>query len=152
MHVAYAMHMTYELGPAPREISEEQLQQDGPRVRALAIQRLELIWQVVEKRIRDDLDGTRPADPRHLEIGLRAVKDETLLYRLSRTPPPVEEEEDLEIQAVDRSALVLTYLESVEARIKQGQAAAAAWSKGKEPEPGAGAEPGAKVQDQQEAA
>lgn len=134
MHVAYARRMTYELGPAPREISEEQLAEDGPRVRALAIQRLELVWTVVEARIRADLDGTRPADPRYLEIGLRAIKDETLLYRLAKTPPLVEEEEDPAIQGVDRGALVLDYLESVEARIKQGQAAAAAHAAGKEQE------------------
>jgi len=137
MHVAYARYMTYELGPAPREINEEQLLEDGPRVRALAIQRLELVWSVTESRIRADLDGTRPVDPRFLEIGLRAIKDETLLYRLSKTPPPVEEEEDPSLQAIDRVDLVNRYLETVEARIKQGQAAAAAWSKGKEPEDGA---------------
>ena len=151
MHVAYARRMTYELGPAPREISEEQLVEDGPRVRALAIQRLELVWSVIEGRIRADLDGTRRVDPRDLEIGLRAVKDETLIYRLAKTPVPVEEEEDLEIQAVDRVDLVTRYLESVEARIKQGQAAAAAWSAGKEPE-APGAEPEAGVQGQDEAA
>lgn len=143
MHVAYAAPMTHELGPAPREITEEQLQQDGPRVRALAIQRLELVISVVERRIRDDVDGTRPIDPRFLEIGLRAIKDETLIYRLSKVPPPVEEEEDPSIQAIDRSALVLDMLESVEARIRQGQAAAAAWGAGREAATGAATEPGA---------
>lgn len=135
--------MTYELGPAPREISEEQLAEDGPRVRALLIQRLELVWARCEQRIRDDVDGTRPLDPRFLEIGLRALKDEAVHYRLGRPPAPVEEEEDPSITAVDRGALVLDYLETVEARIKQGQAAAAAWGAGKEKEPGADQEPGA---------
>lgn len=132
MHVAYARRMTYELGPAPREISEEQLAEDGPRVRALLIQRLELVWSRVEQRIRDDINGTRPVDPRFLEIGLRALKDEALHYRLGRAPVPVEEEEDPSIQAVDRGALVLDYLSSVESRIRQGQQAAAAWGMGKE--------------------
>jgi hypothetical protein len=135
MHVAYARSMTYALGPAPREISEEQLTEDGPRVRALIIQRLELVWARCEQRIRDDMDGTRPLDPRFLEIGLRALKDEALHYRLSKTPPPVEEEDDPSLQAVDRGALVLGFLESVEARIKQGQAAAAAWGAGKQAAP-----------------
>lgn len=128
--------MTYELSPAPREISEDQLTEDAPRVRALIIQRLELMWNRCEQRIRDDMDGTRPIDPRFLEIGLRAVKDLALHYRLGKAPVPVEEEEDPSIQAVDRGALVLSYLESVETRIKQGQAAAAAWGAGKS-EPGA---------------
>ncbi len=124
--------MTYELGPAPREISEEQLAQDAPRVRALLIQRLELVWARVEQRIRDDIDGHRSIDPRYLEIGLRALKDEAIHYRLAKVPAPVEEEEDPTIQAIDRGALVLDYLEGVEARIRQGQAAAAAWGAGKE--------------------
>jgi hypothetical protein len=132
MHVAYAGPMTQELGPAPREITEEQLTEDAPRVRALLIQRLELVWARCEQRIRDDINGTRPIDPRFLEIGLRALKDEATHYRLAKTPPPVEEEDDPTIQAIDRGALVLDYLESVEARIKQGQAAAAAWGAGKE--------------------
>ena len=126
--------MTYELGPAPREITEEQLQQDAPRVRALHIQRLELVWARIEGRIRDDINGTRPIDPRFLEIGLRALKDEAMIYRLAKPPAPVEEEEeDPAIQAVDRVDYVLKYLETAEARIKQGQAAAAAWGAGKEP-------------------
>lgn len=120
------------IGPVPLEITEEQLQQDVPRVRALHIQRLELVWARIEKRIQDDIDGTRPIDPRYLEIGLRALKDEAQHYRMFRPPAPVEEEEeDPSITAVDRGALVLTYLESVEARIKQGQAAAAAWGAGR---------------------
>lgn len=134
MHVAYAGGMTYELGPGPREISEEQLAEDAPRVRALMIQRLELVWSVSERRIRDDLDGTRPADPRFLEIALRALKDEALLYRLGKVVPPPEEEDDPSILGVDRPALVLEYLESVEARIRQGQAAAAAHAAGREQE------------------
>lgn len=132
MHVAYARHMTHELGPSPREITEDQLAEDAPRVRALLIQRLELVWARCEQRIRDDIDGTRPIDPRFLEIGLRALKDEAGHYRLAKTPPPVEEEEDPSIQAIDRVDLVTRYLETVEARIKQGQAAAAAWGAGKE--------------------
>jgi len=123
--------MTYELGPAPREISEDQLVEDGPRVRALIVQRLELVWARCEQRIRDDMDGTRPIDPRFLEIGLRAEKDLALHYRLSKVPAPVEEEDDPSLQAVDRGALVLDFLEGVEARIRQGQAAAAAWGAGK---------------------
>jgi hypothetical protein len=137
MHVAYPGPMTYELGPAPREINEDQLTEDGPRVRALIIQRLELMWNRCEQRIRDDMNGTRPIDPRFLEIGLRAVKDLALHYRLNKIPVPVEEEEDPSLQAVDRGALVLDFLEGVEARIRQGQAAAAAWGAGKQSEPAA---------------
>jgi hypothetical protein len=138
MHVAYPDLMTYELGPAPREISEDQLVEDGPRVRALIVQRLELVWARCEQRIRDDMNGTRPIDPRFLEIALRAEKDLALHYRLSRVPAPVEEEDDPALQAVDRGALVLDFLEGVEARIRQGQAAAAAWGAGKQSEPAAG--------------
>src|SRR4029450_3819583 len=135
MHVASPDPMPYELATAPREISEDQLVEDGPRVRALIVQRLELVWARCEQRIRDDMDGTRPIDPRFLEIALRAEKDLALHYRLNKIPVPVEEEEDPSIQGVDRGALVLNFLEGVEARSGEGQAAAAAWGAGKsEPE------------------
>lgn len=115
--------MTYALGPTPKEITEEQLAQDGPRVRALHIQRLELAWSIVEGRIHEDQQGIRPIDPRFLEIGLRALKEEAVLYRLSKPAPAAEEEEpDPAILAVDRADLVLASLEQIEARLRQGQA------------------------------
>src|SRR4030095_239141 len=92
-------------------------------------------WAGCPRRLRDGRDGPRPIDPRFLEIALRAEKDLALHYRLNKIPVPVEEEEDPSIQGVDRRALVLNFLEGVEARIRQGQAAAAAWGAGKsEPE------------------
>jgi hypothetical protein len=114
----YAWGMTYAIGPSPREITEDQLVEDQARVRALQIQRLELVWAVVEGRIRMDQEGLKPLDPRFAEIGLRALKEEALLYRLSKPAPVLEEEEDPSIQGVDRAELVLKALEDAEARLR----------------------------------
>jgi len=107
------------IGPGPLEITEEQLAESGPRVRALQVQRLERVWAVVEGHIDEHLDGTRPVDPRMLEIGLRVVREETALYRLSK-PMQVAEDEDEDPQqaALDRRALVLMQIEAAEAKLR----------------------------------
>ncbi len=114
------------IGPvAPLEITEEQLAESGPRVRALQVQRLEKVWSVVEGHIDEHLDGTRPMDPRMLEIGLRVVKEETALYRLAKPQAASEEEdEDPQQAALDRRALVLMQIEAAEAKLKGEEPAA----------------------------
>lgn len=108
------------IGSGPLEITDEQLAESGPRVRALQVQRLEKVWSVVEGHIDEHLDGVRPVDPRMLEIGLRVVKEETALYRLGK-PVAVSEEEDEDPQqaALDRRSLVLAQIEAAEAKLRQ---------------------------------
>jgi hypothetical protein len=108
--------------PAIREITEEQLAEDQPRVRALLLQRLERTWDWVQARLDDDAEGTRPLDPRVAEIGLRVIKEEAGLYRLGR-PLPVVEEEDDQFVVLDPRELMLKQLVDVEARL-QGRDAA----------------------------
>lgn len=119
--------MTYELGPgAPPEIGEEQLVESQPRVRALLVQRYEEIWNRVAVRIHDDQEQQRPIDPRILEIGLRVLKDEAVLYRLGRSMPAPEDEEDPTITAIDRAAMVAEQLSVLEAKQQAADASAKA--------------------------
>ncbi len=100
--------------PRIPEITDEDLSDAGPRVRALLVQRYEEIWDRVKVRIIDDQQGNRPLDPRFLEIGLRALKETSSIYRLGRAMPVVEEDSDLELTAVDRQQLVLQTLTDLE--------------------------------------
>lgn len=104
-----------ELSPEPLLLDDEQIQSAGPAVRALTLQRLELIWQQVESH----LDPDTGADPRWAEIGLRVLDRESRLYRLDKSKPTPEDEE--EWVGVDRGALLLRQLEQVEQRLKSGE-------------------------------
>ncbi len=105
--------------PGPWEITEDDLTQSQSRVRALQIRRYEQIWNVVE----DHLAGGRD-DPRYLEIGIRVLKEEAVIYHLGKLQAPSEDEEDPHILAIDRMALVTKQLEDLEAR-RQAQEAEA---------------------------
>ncbi len=105
-----------ELPAGPLEITEEQLAESQPRVRALQIQRYEKIWDRIQERIVEDEQGERPIDPRFLELGIRVLKEEAGIYRLGRVAQAVEEEEDPSITGVDRMATVMRQLEELEAR------------------------------------
>jgi hypothetical protein len=90
-------------------------------VRGLQVQRLELLWSVVEDHVREVRAGDRMLDPRMLEIGARVLKDEAAIYRLGKAAPVAEDEEDMFV-GVDRRALVLESLKDVEARLREQSA------------------------------
>jgi hypothetical protein len=69
-------------------------------------------------------------DPRILEIGLRVLKDEAVLYRLGRAAPVAEEEEDPTILGIDRAAMVAEQLSVLESKRQAAQASADAWLHG----------------------
>lgn len=106
--------VTHELEAGPPEITEEQLSDSAPAVRALQIQRYERMYRRVDERLREDETGERPLDPRFLELGIRILKEEASLYRLARTPAAREEEEDPTIQGIDRMDMVLRQLAELE--------------------------------------
>jgi hypothetical protein len=106
--------MPQELGAGPPEITEEQLAESQPRVRALLIQRYERMYGRVDERIQEDERGERPLDPRFLELGIRIAKEVSVLYRMSRPPAIQEEEEDPSIVGVDRMDMVLRQLTELE--------------------------------------
>lgn len=112
-----------ELGPGGMpEITEDNLVEAQPRVRALLMQRYELMWAVVEARIKDDRDEIRPLDPRLLEIGKGILKEESALYRLGRPAPVAEEDPDAELTVLDRRELVAASLDELAAK-REAQAA-----------------------------
>lgn len=111
-------HVTKEIEGGPFEISEDDIAANQGRVRALLIQRYEQLYGRVKVRVDEDerqTEGSRPMDPRFLELGVRILKEISGLYRLGRQVTLPEDEPDPEVAAVDRRTLVeaqLTELES----------------------------------------
>lgn len=108
------------LSAGPLEVTEEQLQEAQPRVRALQIQRYEEIWERIQERISDDKEGARPIDPRFLELGIRVLKEEAGLYRLGRVAAVAEEEEDTTTVA-DRRDMIEERLQEIEAKNQEAK-------------------------------
>lgn len=115
-------NVTQELTPGSFEITEEDLAQAQPKVRALQVQRLEDLWGVVRNRLDEAEQGLVAHDPRYLEIGIRILKEEAGIYRLAKPAPAVEEEEDPEIVGVNRLALINAQLDELEAKKQATQA------------------------------
>lgn len=78
--------MSDDLIPAGAGIDEEQVSQSAPLVRALLVQRLEMMWRAVEPHINPEDDDRRP-DPRYLEAGIRVTDRLAKLYRLDHPQP-----------------------------------------------------------------
>lgn len=105
--------------PALLQITEEDVVASGPRVRALLVSRLEALYEPVRVRLEQDKQGLQPIDPRMLEIGLRVLKDEAQLYRLTRPPMTAPQDEVEELGAgVDRRALVESHLAEIEQKLR----------------------------------
>lgn len=111
--------MTYSLEPGPKfpEIGEDELADAAPRVRAQTIGRLEDLYRVVKGQIEGAETGERPLDPRYLEIGIRILKEESLLYRLTK-PPAAREDDDDPAHVFDPAEQVRAQLLELEARAK----------------------------------
>lgn len=100
------------------EISDDNLQEAAPRVRALIVSRLEKMWSAVDQHIDEAQAGDRMLDPRMLEIGKGLMKAEADIYRLAKVVAVVEEEEDAALAAIDRRAIVGAKLDELEAKRK----------------------------------
>ena len=98
---------TPELG-----IGEEQLSGSAPMVRALVVQRLELMWRTCEPFITSELG--KP-DPRFIEAGIRITDRLTKLYRLDS--PAHAGSEDDSASRVPALDLVKVQLAELEARM-----------------------------------
>lgn len=101
-------------GVAPLLLDDDNLEQAAPAVRALTLQRLEMIWRQVELNLDPDVG----ADPRWAEIGLRVLDRESKLYRLDRDKR-VQEEDELEVQGVDRAAMIEASLTDIARRLSE---------------------------------
>lgn len=115
--------MTKELpaGSMP-EITEDNLVESAPRVRALITSRLEQLWRQVDQHIVEAEAGDRMQDPRMLEIGKGILKELAAIYRLGRPVPVAEVEEDQELAGVDRRAIVGAKLDELEAKRRAREA------------------------------
>jgi hypothetical protein len=106
--------------PAPA-VTEDDVQADAPRARALALARLEMLWRVCLPHLNQDLDPntdeySRP-DPRWAEIGIRIIDRINRLYRLDK--PVVHADEDETSTDPERTrALITAGLDQLEAAVK----------------------------------
>jgi hypothetical protein len=114
------------LGPGPSrmpEITEENLQEAAPRVRALITSRIEKLYAAVDHHVDEANAGDRMLDPRMLEIGKGLMKELAAIYRLGRPAPVVQEEEAVPL---GRDELVLrlgSKLDELEAKRQARQQA-----------------------------
>ena len=101
--------------PAGAGIDEEILAASAPQVRALLVQRLELVWRACEPQYTDP--DVKP-DPRYIEAAIRGVDRYQKLYRLDH-PQPAENRGTQPSQVSARDQLK-TDLLALEARLTGG--------------------------------
>jgi hypothetical protein len=112
MVVHVSMHVvTGALQPGSAGISDEQVADSAPMVRALVVTRLELLWRACEPHILPE-DERKP-DPRFIEAGIRVVDRLTLLYGLTKPTTGGEDQVPPGDPAVrDRAEAALVELEA----------------------------------------
>lgn len=97
----------------PRQIGEEEISEAAPKVRALVLERLEMIWSQVQPHVDGTItreDGR--VDVRFLEAGIRVCDRLSRLYRLDQPATSAEKETSI----IDSKALVLAQLAEIAAR------------------------------------
>ena len=113
MHLCQGDPEGMELSVTPdMGIGEEELARSTPMVRALVLQRLELMWRTCEPFI--DASAGKP-DPRFIEAGIRVVDRLTKLYRLDAPVPGLNEPDS--VTRVDSRELVRAQVGELEARM-----------------------------------
>jgi len=111
---AGAMNLPIEAG-----ISEEQVSSSAPLVRALAVQRYEMIWRACEPNIdlpQEQLDEGRRPDPRFIEAGIRVTDRLVQLYQLLKPQHQMTEPDAVSRQ--DQRELVRDKVSMLEGKIK----------------------------------
>lgn len=107
--------------PAGAGIGDEQLTESQPLVRALAVQRLEMIWRaclpMINPPVDEHGDFLYKPDARFVEAGMRCVRDLSQLYRLHA--PTVSMSEPDDGSRVDQRELVRAQVAELEARTSQ---------------------------------
>lgn len=109
MHLcnAHPRAMTSELVAGSAGIGEEEVAASAPMVRALVVQRLEMIWRSCEPHInpsQEQLELGIRQDPRYIEAGIRVVDRLTNLYGLTKPQHSMSEPDS--VSSVDQRALV----------------------------------------------
>jgi hypothetical protein len=107
-----------QLIPEGAGIGEEQVAASAPLVRALAVQRLEMIWRACEPHIhmsQEDLDLGRKPDPRFIEAGIRVVDRLTSIYGLLKPQASTDVVDKTSLE--EQRQAVLSQITSLEAKI-----------------------------------
>lgn len=113
MHLCWVDPGDMELSVTPdMGIGDEELARSAPLVRALVVQRLELMWRTCEPFI--DASAGKP-DPRFIEAGIRVTDRLTRLYRLES--PVAGANEPDSVGRVDSRELVRAQVGELEARM-----------------------------------
>lgn len=105
------------------EITDDNLVEAAPRVRALIMGRLEKMWAAVDRHITEANAGDRMLDPRMLEIGKGLMRAEAEIYRLGRPAPVKEEEEAVPLGRDELVARLGSKLDELEAKRRSREAA-----------------------------
>lgn len=112
------------LGPMdlePRwQVTDDDVTQAQPHVRALHVRRYEELWAIVTGRLKAAEAMGVPPDPRWVDTGLKVLKAEAVLYRLDKVPVHGPEDEDM-AHVVDPVDLVLDSLQDIEAKLAASQ-------------------------------
>lgn len=112
--------MTGELVAGSSGIGEEEVAASAPMVRALVVQRLEMIWRSCEPHINpspEQLDLGIRQDPRYIEAGIRVVDRLTTLYGLTKPSHSMSEPDS--VSSVDQRALLGEQLKALEDKLGQ---------------------------------
>lgn len=110
--------MTGELVAGSSGIGEEDVAASAPMVRALVVQRLEMIWRSCEPHInpsQEQLDLGIRQDPRYLDAGIRVVDRLTALYGLLKSTQTMSEPDSA--SSVDQRELVKAALLVIEDKL-----------------------------------
>lgn len=109
--------MDSELVPGRSGINDEQVAEAAPMVRAMVVQRLEMIWRACEPHIDPPADelGPRKPDPRFVEAGIRVTDRLIALYGLLK---PANTAEDEQITPVGQVEAAMERLAELESRLK----------------------------------
>ena len=107
-------HGYMDLNPVPEwSISEDDVAEHGPKVRAEIVKRYADLWQLITTQIHLAEEHGRPVDPRWAELGVRVNKELGGIYRLNR-PAPVDNEDVVLTAPVD---VIEAQLKELEAKL-----------------------------------
>jgi hypothetical protein len=107
-----------DLSPAGMpQITDDHVIADGPRVRALVIHRLEMVWKACAPHLDAEgmaERGERP-DPRMVQIAFNTCRELTDQYRLKKPSVPTDDESVEGADEARTRALVTAALDELEA-------------------------------------
>lgn len=112
--------MNKELEPGKDSIREEDVAQSAPMVRALVVQRLEMIWRNCEPHIQltpEDLEIGRRPDPRFIEAGIRVNDRLIALYGLLKPQQGADDGPDEGVEQLRAAAEAS--VRALEAKIRE---------------------------------